>query len=245
MGIDETSIEESVPVLDPRVIVALDYASKKQALEFVAEVSPEVCKLKIGKELFTRTGPTLIDILVSKGFDVFLDLKYHDIPNTVKRAVYAAGQLGVWMLNVHALGGYSMLLAAREGIDMIGTHRPYLIAVTLLTSQSQEDLDQLGVDQEVPAFIDRLADLAISAGLDGLVCSAQETATLRHRLGKTAILVTPGIRPVGTAAHDQQRTMTPEQAVASGSSYLVIGRPITQHANPAEALSVINKSILD
>ena len=245
LGLDETRIEFPVPVIDPRVIVALDYPDKRQALEFVDKVSPDECKLKIGKELFTRCGPALIDILVSKGFDIFLDLKFHDIPNTVKKAVFAAGQLGVWMLNVHALGGYSMLLAAREGIDMIGTHRPYLIAVTLLTSQSQEDLEQLGVNQEVPEFVDRLADLAMSAGLDGLVCSAQETRLLRHRLGDAAILVTPGIRPTGVTADDQQRTMTPEQAIASGSSYLVIGRPITQHADPAEALSIINKSILD
>ena len=245
LGIDETRVGGPMPFSDPRVIVALDYASKKQALEFVDKISPEVCKLKVGKELFTRSGPALIDTLVSKGFDIFLDLKFHDIPNTVKRAVYAAGQLGVWMLNVHALGGYSMLLAAREGIDMIGTNRPYLIAVTLLTSQSQDDLDQLGVDQKIPAFIDRLADLAISAGLDGLVCSAQETSSLRHRLGDAAILVTPGIRPAGMSENDQKRTATPEQAIADGSSYLVIGRPITQHANPEEAISVINKSILD
>ncbi|MFV2030946.1 MAG: orotidine-5'-phosphate decarboxylase [Gammaproteobacteria bacterium] len=234
-----------MPVIDPRVIIALDYSSKKQALDFVDRVSPELCKLKIGKELFTRSGPTLIDTLVSKGFDIFLDLKFHDIPNTVKRAIYAAGQLGVWMLDVHALGGYSMLLAAREGIDMLGTNRPYLIAVTLLTSQSQEDLDQLGVDQEVPAFVDRLADLAISAGLDGLVCSAREVGPLRHRLGDGAILVTPGIRPTGTEADDQHRTTTPVQAIVDGSSYLVIGRPITQHANPAAVLAKINKSILD
>jgi orotidine-5'-phosphate decarboxylase len=234
-----------VPVLDPRLIVALDYPSKKQALEFVDKVSPELCKLKVGKELFTRSGPTLIDTLVAKGFNVFLDLKFHDIPTTIKRAVYAAGQLGVWMLNVHALGGYSMLLAAREGIDMVGTNRPYLIAVTLLTSHSQEDLDQLGVDQEVPEFVGRLADMAMSAGLDGLVCSAQEAKPLRHRLGDGPLLVTPGIRPAGADPDDQQRTMTPEQAIADGSSYLVIGRPITQHANPAAALAAINKSILD
>jgi len=234
-----------VPVLDPRLIVALDFSSKKQALEFVDKVSPELCKLKVGKELFTLSGPTLIDTLVSKGFDIFLDLKFHDIPTTIKRAVYAAGQLGVWMLNVHALGGYSMLLAAREGMDMIGANRPYLIAVTLLTSHSQEDLDQLGVNQEIPEFVDRLADMAISAGLDGLVCSAQEAKSLRHRIGYGPLLVTPGIRPAGADPDDQHRTMTPEQAIANGSSYLVIGRPITQHANPAAALGAINKSILD
>ncbi len=245
LGFDEASIEKTMPVLDPRVIVALDYPSKKQALEFVDRISPDLCKLKIGKELFTRSGPTLVDTLVSKGFDIFLDLKFHDIPNTVKRAVYAASQLGVWMLDVHALGGYSMLLAAREGIDMAGTNRPYLIAVTVLTSHSQEDLEQLGVDQEIPEFVDRLADLAISAGLDGLVCSAREAKLLRHRLGNSPILVTPGIRPVGAKSDDQRRTVTPERAIADGSSYLVIGRPITQHVDPAAAIVAINKSILD
>jgi orotidine-5'-phosphate decarboxylase len=225
------------------VIVALDYADAKQALAFVDKTSPVLCKLKVGKELFTRAGPQFVEALVARGYDVFLDLKFHDIPNTVKQAVYAAGQLGVWMVNVHAQGGGSMLLAAREGIDMIGAGRPYLIAVTLLTSISKSDLQQIGIDQETAVFVERLARLAIDSGLDGLVCSAQEAKRLRQLLGQTPLLVTPGIRPTGSSSDDQQRISTPQQAIADGSSYLVIGRPITQHADPAEALAEINASI--
>jgi len=228
---------------DPRVIVALDYAEARQALAFVEKTDPGLCKLKVGKQLFTRAGPQFVETLVAKGYDVFLDLKFHDIPNTVKKAVYAAGQLGVWMVNVHAQGGRSMLLAAREGIDMIGVNRPYLIAVTLLTSISKSDLQQMGIDQETGVFVERLARLAIDSGLDGLVCSAQEAKGLRQVLGKTPLLVSPGIRPTGSSSDDQQRISTPQQAIADGSSYLVIGRPITQHANPAEALAEINASI--
>jgi orotidine-5'-phosphate decarboxylase len=229
--------------IDPRVIVALDYAEQKQALEFVASISPDLCKLKIGKELFTRAGPQFVETLVGKGYDVFLDLKFHDIPNTVRNAVYAATQLGVWMVNVHALGGGSMLLAAREGVDMAGVHRPYLIAVTLLTSISQSDLQQLGIELDTSVFVERLGQLAINSGLDGLVCSAQEASGLRRKFGAGPLLVTPGIRPAGSDSNDQQRIATPEQAISDGASYLVIGRPITQHANPAGALATINDSI--
>ncbi len=229
--------------IDPRVIVALDYAEQKLALDFVAKISPDLCKLKVGKELFTRAGPQLVETLVGQGYDVFLDLKFHDIPNTVRNAVFAASQLGVWMVNVHALGGSSMLLAAREGIDMAGVHRPFLIAVSLLTSMSQSDLQQLGIDEEIPLFVKRLAQLAIDSGLDGLVCSAREAKGLRQTLGDAPLLVTPGIRPEGSDSNDQQRVSTPRQAIADGASYLVIGRPITQHANPGEALAAINASI--
>ena len=225
------------------MIVALDYADAKQAFAFVDKTSPALCKLKVGKELFTRAGPQFVEALVVRGYDVFLDLKFHDIPNTVKQAAYAAGQLGVWMVNVHAQGGGAMLLAAREGIDMIGAGRPYLIAVTLLTSISKSDLQQIGIDQETAVFVERLARLAIDSGLDGLVCSAQEAKRLRQLLGQTPLLVTPGIRPAGSSSNDQQRISTPQQAIADGSSYLVIGRPITKHADPAEALAEINASI--
>jgi len=228
---------------DPRVIVALDYAEQKQAVEFVARISPDLCKLKIGKELFTRTGPQFVETLVAKGYDVFLDLKFHDIPNTVRNAVYAATQLGVWMVNVHALGGGSMLLAAREGIDMAGVHRPYLIAVTLLTSMSQSDLQQLGVELDTSVFVERLGQLAFDSGLDGLVCSAREASRLRQKFGAGPLLVTPGIRPAGTDSNDQQRIATPEQAISDGASYLVIGRPITQNDDPAKVLARINASI--
>ena len=230
-------------IIDPRVIVALDYAEQKLALDFVAKINPELCKLKVGKELFTRAGPRFVETLVDQGYDVFLDLKFHDIPNTVRNAVFAASQLGVWMVNVHALGGSSMLLAAREGIDMAGVHRPFLIAVSLLTSMSQSDLQQLGIDEDIQLFVERLARLAIDSGIDGLVCSAQEASGLRLKFGEAPLLVTPGIRPAGTDSDDQQRISTPEQAIADGSSYLVIGRPITQHTNPSEALIAINTSI--
>ena len=228
---------------DSRIIVALDFAGQKQALEFVARTSAEQCKVKIGKELFTRAGPQLVETLINKGFDVFLDLKFHDIPNTVKKAVYAAAQLGVWMVNVHAMGGRSMLAAARQGIDMSGDNQPLLIAVSVLTSMSKNDLAELGIHDSLPGFVQRLTTMAIDEGLDGVVCSAQEAAMLRETLGKAPLLVTPGIRPGWAGNDDQQRVMTPELAVASGASYLVIGRPITQHANPAEALASINRSL--
>lgn len=232
-----------MPNIDPKIIVALDFADHNQALGFVDKTSPELCRLKVGKELFTRSGPQFVEALVAKGFDVFLDLKFHDIPNTVRQAVYAAGQLGVWMVNVHALGGRSMLMAAREGIDMIGVNRPYLIAVSLLTSISALELRQLGIEQEPQEFVERLAILAIDSGLDGLVCSARETIGLRAKIGAAPLLVTPGIRPEGSSSDDQQRIATPQQAISDGASYLVIGRPITQHPNPSEALISINASL--
>ena len=238
----ETGVEDIV-TRDPRIIVALDYADKKQAFSFVDKTSPDLCKLKVGKELFTRCGPQFVESLVAKGFDVFLDLKFHDIPNTVKQAVYAASQLGVWMVNVHALGGSSMLVAAREGVEMIGVNRPYLIAVSLLTSVSASDLRQLGIEQEPQAFVERLAQLAIDSGLDGLVCSAREARGLRQKLGDAPLLVTPGIRPEGSANDDQQRISTPQQAITDGASYLVIGRPITRHPSPSEALMSIEESL--
>jgi orotidine-5'-phosphate decarboxylase len=234
-----------MPDSNSRIIVALDYTDQKQALNFIDRTSPDLCKLKVGKELFTRSGPRFVESLVAKGFDVFLDLKYHDIPNTVRQAVYAAGQLGVWMVDVHALGGVSMLEAAREGIEMIGVNRPYLIAISLLTSMSKTDLQQLGIEQEPQAFVERLARLAIDSGLDGLVCSAQEARGLREMLGDAPLLVTPGIRPEGFAGDDQQRIATPHQAITDGASYLVIGRPVTQHPDPSEALRSISASLLN
>ena len=234
---------EDIVTRDPRIIVALDYADQKQAFGFVDKITPDLCKLKVGKELFTRCGPQFVESLVAKGFDVFLDLKFHDIPNTVKQAVYAASQLGVWMVNVHALGGSSMLAAAREGVEMIGVNRPYLIAVSLLTSVSESDLRQLGIEQEPQAFVERLAQLAIDSGLDGLVCSAREARGLRQKLGDAPLLVTPGIRPEGSASDDQQRISTPQQAITDGASYLVIGRPITRHPSPSEALMSIEASL--
>ena len=227
---------------DPKIIVALDFPDSKQALEFARKTSPDQCRLKIGKELFTSCGPMLVEELVNSGYDIFLDLKFHDIPNTVKKAASAAARLGVWMLNVHALGGSTMMQAAREGVDIVA-QRPFLIAVTVLTSLSSQDLKDIGIDRSVPDMVDRLARNALSNGLDGVVCSAEEAPALRSSIGDSALLVTPGIRPEWASTDDQQRIVTPQQALADGASYLVIGRPITRHQDPAAALALIIESI--
>ncbi len=227
---------------DPRVIVALDFPDPQQALDFSRKTSPEQCRLKVGKELFTSAGPKLVENLVDSGYDVFLDLKFHDIPNTVKRACAAAAKIGVWMLNVHALGGVPMMRAAREGVEH-SARRPYLIAVTVLTSMSADDLRALGIERPLPQLVDALTGSALDSGLDGVVCSAREASALRASYGDAALLVTPGIRPDWATEDDQQRIVTPSQALADGASYLVIGRPITRHPDPPEALRLINESI--
>lgn len=229
---------------DPKVIVALDMAEAGQALEFASSVSPELCRLKVGKELFTAEGPQLVEKLVNQGFDIFLDLKFHDIPNTVKKAVLAASKLGIWMINVHASGGTGMMSAAREAVDMAGHRRPYLIAVSVLTSMSDAELRSININCSVSEQVDTLTAMALDAGLDGMVCSAQEAAGLRRQYGQSTLLVTPGIRPEGSTADDQQRIMTPRQAMDAGSSYLVIGRPVTQHQDAAQALAEINQSLV-
>jgi orotidine-5'-phosphate decarboxylase len=238
LGLDETG----EALNDPSIIVALDFADGERALEFARKTSPDQCRLKVGKELFTSCGPALVEELVGAGYDVFLDLKFHDIPNTVKKACSAAAKLGVWMLNVHAMGGSAMMQAAREGIEIV-SRRPFLIAVTVLTSLSQQDLSECGIDKPLPQLVDQLARNALANGLDGVVCSAQEAAALRTSIGDAALLVTPGIRPEWARADDQRRIVTPQQALAAGASYLVIGRPITAHADPAEALALIIESI--
>jgi len=230
-------------LVDPKVVVALDTANAEQALAFAMKTRPSHCKLKVGKQLFTAAGPQLVEKLVGQGYDVFLDLKFHDIPNTVKQAVFEATKLGIWMINVHAIGGQAMLLAAREGVDMAGAQRPFLIAVSVLTSMSNNDMQQLGINRSVPEQVNILTKLAIDCGLDGMVCSAQESQGLRQRFGAAPLLVTPGIRPEGANNDDQQRIMTPREAISAGSSYLVIGRPITQHPDPLEALEAINQSL--
>ena len=227
---------------DPKIIVALDFPDSKQALEFARKTSPDQCRLKIGKELFTSCGPTLVEELVNSGYDIFLDLKFHDIPNTVQKAASAAARLGVWMLNVHALGGSAMMQAAREGVEIVA-QRPFLIAVTVLTSLSSQDLKDIGIDRSVPDLVDRLARNALANGLDGVVCSAEEVPALRSSIGESALLVTPGIRPEWASTDDQQRIVTPQQALADGASYLVIGRPITRHQDPAAALALIIESV--
>ena len=227
---------------DPKIIVALDYADAQSALDFAQRLDPSACRVKVGKELFTAAGPALVEALVQRGFGVFLDLKFHDIPNTVAAACRAAASLGVWMLNVHASGGRGMLQAARESID-VQPHAPKLVAVTLLTSMSRADLAELGVTGTTDDVVLRLALLAEECGLDGVVCSAREAAVLRARCRSDFALVTPGIRPADAAADDQQRIMTPASAVRAGASYLVIGRPITRAPDPLAALERINAEI--
>lgn len=227
---------------DPRIIVALDFSTAEAALACAARLAPQSCRLKIGKELFTAAGPALIEKLVHQGYDIFLDLKFHDIPNTVAGACKAAARLGVWMLNVHALGGRAMLAAAREAVAG-SAHRPKLIAVTLLTSMGTAEMQNVGIAGEPAAAALRLAKLAQTTRLDGVVCSAQEAALLRRECGAQFCLVTPGIRPAQSAKHDQQRVMTPVAAVKAGADYLVIGRPITQAADPAAVLDMINRDI--
>ena len=227
---------------DSRIIVALDFSSEKQVLEFTSQLEPSMCKLKVGKELFTLAGPDLVRQLVDNGFDVFLDLKFHDIPNTVARACKVATDLGVWMLNVHALGGRNMLIAAREALET-SSNRPLLIAVTILTSMGQEDLQEIGLNGTPEDNVLRLANLTKEAGLDGVVCSSREVTNLRQTQGEAFTLVTPGIRPVGSAAGDQIRIMTPVDAIQAGSNYLVIGRPITQSADPIKTLHTINTEL--
>lgn len=227
---------------DPKVIVALDFPQPEQAIALVDRLSPNLCRLKVGKELFTLTGPDLVRMLVDKGFDVFLDLKFHDIPNTVKQAVNAACNLGVWMVNVHAMGGADMMTAAKEAVEA-SSHQPKLIAVSVLTSMKQTDLEVLGISRPISELVSDLTGLALKCQLDGMVCSAQEANSIREEFGQAPLLVTPGIRPVDADSQDQHRIMTPEKALKAGSSYLVIGRPITQHQDPLQALHAINQSI--
>lgn len=228
---------------DPKVIVALDYANENLAMEFVEKVTPQLCRLKVGKEMFTLFGPQFVRQLVTRGFDVFLDLKFHDIPNTVAKAVAASAELGVWMVNVHASGGARMMCAAKEALVSYGTNAPHLIAVTVLTSMEQDELHQLGIAGSLQEHVLRLASMTKNSGLDGVVCSAQEAALLKTQLGREFKLVTPGIRPVGSEVGDQRRIMTPAEACRQGSDYLVIGRPITQSADPAATLHQINLSL--
>ena len=226
-----------------RIIIALDYNNAGEALAFAKTVSPEACRLKVGKELFTAGGPALVQQLVAMGFDIFLDLKFHDIPNTVAQAVKASAELGVWMVNVHASGGERMMRAAKEALAEYKEKAPLLIAVTVLTSMDEEELAATGVQQPLQQHVLHLAKLAQSSGLDGVVCSAQEANALRAQLGSDFCLVTPGIRPEGSDAQDQTRVMTPIQAVAAGSDYLVMGRPIRQSSDPVATLSAINQQL--
>lgn len=238
LGSDETGQNMN----DPRIIVALDFPEQRKAIEFSRKTTPEQCRLKVGKELFTSAGPALVEALVDSGFDVFLDLKFHDIPNTVARACAAAAGLGVWMLNVHALGGERMLAAAREAVDA-AEHSPLLIAVTILTSMADADLAGVGLQGSPEDNVLRLASLAHYCGLDGIVCSSREAGVMRATFDEPFCLVTPGIRPAGSVGDDQRRVMTPSEAVKNGSTYLVIGRPVTAADDPTGVLLTINSEL--
>jgi len=229
-------------VSNPKLFVAFDFDNVKSAKEFSVKLNPQQCGIKVGKELFTSGGPTIVEWLQSKGFNVFLDLKFHDIPNTVKRACYVASELGVWMLNVHAMGGNDMLEAAKEGVDQ-SNKNPYLIAVTILTSMNNANLNEIGITHSIDEEILKLALNVATHKLDGVVCSANDIKNIKSYLPKDFIYVTPGIRSIIDLNDDQKRTISPEDAIKEGSSFLVVGRPITASKNPALALDEIIKKI--
>ena len=226
-----------------KIIVALDYEKEAEALALVDQIDPSLCRLKVGKEMFTTLGINFVKQLHQRNFDVFLDLKYHDIPNTVARAVRSAADLGVWMVDLHASGGLRMMEEAKRILEPYGKDAPLLIAVTVLTSMEDLDLLQIGINASPMEQVLRLAHLTQRAGLDGVVCSPQEVEILRNACGEEFKLVTPGIRPIGADFGDQRRVMTPTAAIRAGSDYLVIGRPIAKADNPAEVLRSINASI--
>ncbi len=230
-----------MPTASP-LIIALDYASLDAALCMADRLDPARCRLKVGKELFTRSGPEVLDALHGRGFEVFLDLKFHDIPNTVAGAIQAAAEQGVWMVNVHASGGRRMMEAARERLDRQGL-ATRLIAVTVLTSMEAVDLADVGIQASPADQVERLAVLARDSGMDGVVCSAQEASRLRELCGRDFLKVTPGIRPSFAVAGDQRRVMTPADAMAAGSTHLVVGRPVTQAEEPMAALVAIEAEL--
>lgn len=225
------------------VIIALDFPELASVEQFVAQLDPTQCRLKVGKELFTRFGPDVVRRLQSQGFEIFLDLKFHDIPNTVAAAVAAAADLGVWMVNVHASGGATMMAAARKALLPFGQDAPLLTAVTVLTSMSSEELKHIGVQADAQEQVSRLAALAAESGIDGVVCSAWEAEMLKLQRGEDFVLVTPGIRPEGADSGDQKRIATPARAIEMGSHYLVVGRPITRSDKPMDTLAAINQSL--
>jgi len=225
-----------------RIIIALDFPDEQQAMALVKRLDPAKCRVKVGKELFTRCGPVLVEKLVNSGFDVFLDLKFHDIPQTVARACVAAAELGVWMINVHALGGRKMMEAAHEAIQK-SVHSPLLIAVTILTSMDDEDIHEIGLSGQATSNALHLAKLAQQSGLDGVVCSPHEVEAIRRSFGQEFLLVTPGIRPQSSRQDDQKRIMTPFEAVRLGADYLVIGRPITAAADPDAAFQALQDEV--
>lgn len=235
------AVAEGAQPMSP-VIVALDFSDASSALAFASRLDPAACRLKVGKALFTASGRSLVESLVARGFQVFLDLKFHDIPNTVAQACKVAADIGVWMVNIHASGGRRMLEAAREGLEPY-RQRPLLVAVTVLTSLEERDLIDIGIDNTLEEQVWRLARLSQSCALDGVVCSAQEAIQLKSKLGSSFKLVTPGIRLAAEPTDDQRRVMTPVEAWAAGADYLVIGRSITQAVDPLQVLHTINQAI--
>lgn len=227
---------------DPKIIVALDFPTSAEVIAQAEQLEPSLCRVKVGFESFLHGGPALVDALMELGFEVFLDLKFHDIPNTVARACAAAANLGVWMINLHASGGVKMIAAAREAIDA-QDHRPHLLAVTVLTSTDQSQHEAMGFTNSIAEQVSTLAATAKAHGADGVVCSALEAPLLRKEHADDFLLVTPGIRPAGTDANDQERVVTPSAAIANGSSYLVIGRPVTNAENPVEVLEQIHVTL--
>ena len=229
--------------MSKNIIIALDFATGDQTLQFLDLLDPNLCRVKIGKELFTASGPQLVRKIIDRGFDVFLDLKFHDIPNTVARASKVAADLGIWMFNIHASGGRTMMEAARESIDSLGNQRPLLIGVTVLTSFLKKDLEQTGIHSYPEDQVSKLAFLARDSGLDGVVCSAAETKLLRSQIDDKFCLVTPGIRRPEDAIGDQKRVVGPAEAIQNGSNYLVVGRPITSADSPNGALIEFNDAV--
>ena len=225
------------------IIVALDFENAALTRDLVDQLDPQLCRVKIGKELFTACGPELVKQVINLGFDVFLDLKFHDIPTTVARAVHTAANLGVWMINVHASGGKAMMVQSREALAQFGAQRPLLVAVTVLTSMANDDLAEIGVNANAEEQVRKLALLTQDAGLDGVVCSAAETSMLRSLMGVDFCLVTPGIRRPEDASGDQKRVVGPAEALRNGSDYLVVGRPITRAPSPAAALQEFNLAL--
>lgn len=226
----------------PKIIIAIDVSNRSDAIKLAKKFDPKLCRLKIGLELYTAEGPVILELIQNLGFEIFLDLKFHDIPNTVARACAVAANMGVWMINVHALGGLEMMSVAREAITK-ASHQPLLTAVTILTSHTQNDLSTVGITISMEECVTQLANKARQAGCDGVVCSALEAGTLREKLGADFILVTPGIRPDGEMLNDQKRAVSPARAIETGANYLVIGRPITDAEDPVQALLNIHESI--
>jgi len=225
--------------MSSKLIIALDFSNAELANNFVKQLSPSDCKLKVGFELFVNSGPDFVKHLVDLGYDIFLDLKFHDIPNTVASACQSAAELGVWMMNVHASGGNVMMNAAKQALDNCNSSAK-LIAVTVLTSMDQAQLESINILEKPQDRVKHLAQLTKNSSLDGVVCSAQEATLLRKQLGDDFLLVTPGIRPKGMNAGDQKRIMTPNDAYQAGVSYIVVGRPITQAENPLVVIDQIN-----